>query len=442
MTGVIGWVLFAALLAANAFFVSAEFSLTSVDRARLTRVAADGSRRARSTLTSVHELSVQLSGAQLGITLASLLVGFVAEPVIADVLEPGTELLDLPEGVAVGVTAVVALLVATLVQMLLGELVPQNLAIARPLGTALTIAPMLRVFSTAGRPIIALFNGTANQVVRLVGIEPQQELRSARTPAELSSLIDSSARQGALPTDVAALLRRSLAFGDRTATEVMTPRVHMDALRTTDTVTDLLDLARRTGHSRFPVHAGDVDEIVGTVHVKHAFGVRPARRDATPVRLLMRPPVRVPQSLRCDDLLLTLRRRGLQLAVVVDEYGGTAGVVTLEDLLEELVGAVRDEYDLSEAPEAVRLADGAWSVSGLLRRDELAERIGQAVPEGAFDTVAGLVLATTGELPEAGDTATLEGWTFTVTRMDGRRIDRVLVHPPERPEAGEEGDDR
>ncbi|MGH3096318.1 MAG: hemolysin family protein [Streptosporangiales bacterium] len=441
MTGPIGWVLFAALLAANAFFVSAEFSLTSVDRIRLTRVAADGSRRARSTLTSVRELSTQLSGAQLGITFASLLVGFVAEPTISEVLEPGVELLHLPEGVTVGVSAVVALLLATLVQMLLGELVPQNLAIARPLGTALAIAPMLRIFSTAGRPVIALFNGTANQVVRLVGIEPQQELRSARTPAELSSLIDSSARQGALPTDVAALLRRSLAFSDRSATEVMTPRVHMDALRTTDTVTDLLDLARRTGHSRFPVHAGDVDEIVGTVHVKHAFGVRPARRDETPVRLLMRPPVRVPQSLRCDDLLLTLRRRGLQLAVVVDEYGGTAGVVTLEDLLEELVGAVRDEYDLSETPEAVRLTDGTWSVSGLLRKDELAERVGLRVPEGAYDTVAGLILATTGELPEPGDTATLGDWAFTVTRMDGRRIDRVIVRPPEE-NGGEDGDDR
>lgn len=439
MTGPAGWLVFVILLAANALFVSAEFSLTSVDRARLTRVAGAGGRRAQSTLAAVRELAIQLSGAQFGITIASLLVGFVAEPLFRSVIKPLTDLVPLPEGVTDGVAVVVALLVATFLQMLLGELVPQNLAIARPMGIALAVAPIQRTFTTICRPAIALFNGTANSIVRLAGAEPQQELRSARTPVELASLIDTSAREGSLPPDVAALLRRSLAFGDLTAGDVMTPRVNMSALKSDDTVADMLDLARRTGHSRFPVQGESLDEIVGAVHVKYAFGVRPERRAETPVRLLMRPPVHVPDSLRCDDLLLTLRRRGLQLAIVVDEYSGTAGVVTLEDLLEELVGAVRDEYDVREQPEVSRLPDGGWSVSGLLRRDELHDRIGMRPPPGSYDTIAGLVLAAAGRLPVVGDDVLIDGWTLRVTRMDGRRIDRLEVRPsgPEPAEGAE-----
>ncbi|MQA01595.1 MAG: DUF21 domain-containing protein [Streptosporangiales bacterium] len=439
MTGPLGWLVFVALLAANALFVAAEFSLTSVDRARLEQVAAGGGRRARVTLAAVRKLALQLSGAQFGITIASLLVGFVAEPLFRSVLDPLLHPLPVPTAVTTGIGVVFALFVATFLQMLLGELVPQNLAIARPMGTALAIAPLQSAFTAVGRPAIALFNGTANSIVRLVGAEPQQELRSARTPAELSSLIASSAQQGALPADVATLLRRSLGFGSLTAGDVLTPRVRMSSLRADDTVADLLELARTTGHSRFPVHAGNQDEIIGAVHVKHAFGVKPERRAETPVRLLMRPPVRVPESLPCDDLLLTLRRRGLQLAIVIDEYSGTAGIVTLEDLLEELVGAVRDEYDEKEQPEAVRQPDGSWSVSGLLRPDELAERIGPRPPDGSYDTVAGLVLAAVGQLPSVGDTVTTAGWTLTVTEMDGRRIDRLSVHPPAR--AGDEDGD-
>ncbi|MQA80367.1 MAG: DUF21 domain-containing protein [Streptosporangiales bacterium] len=442
MTGSLGWLVFVALLAANALFVAAEFSLTSLDRARLTKVAEGGGRRAQATLASVRELALQLSGAQFGITIASLLVGFVAEPLVNDLISPGVDLLPLPVGFTDGLAVVIALLLATFLQMLLGELVPQNLAIARPMGTALAIAPVQRMFTTVCRPAIAVFNGTANSIVRLVGAEPQQELRSARTPVELRSLIDTSARQGSLPPDVAALLRRSLMFGDLTAGDVMTPRVQMEAMRADDSVADLLDRARTTGHSRFPVHASNVDEIIGTVHVKHAFGVRPERRPETPIRLLMRPPVRVPDSLRCDELLLTLRRRGLQLAIVVDEYSGTAGMVTLEDLLEELVGDVRDEYDEREQPEAVAQPDGTWSVSGLLRSDELAERLGTRPPRGTYDTVAGLVLAAVGRLPTVGDSVEVDGWGLTVTGMDGRRIDRLQVRPPAPGHDSDEGRSR
>jgi CBS domain containing-hemolysin-like protein len=426
----IGWLLIVLLIAGNGLFVAAEFALTSVDRSKVQRLADEGNAAAGRVLTSVHELSFQLSGAQLGITLCSLSLGFVAEPVIADALLPVMDGTGLPHRTADAVALVLALLLATLAQMLFGELVPQNLAISRPLPTALAVTPPMRAFSRLFRGVIALFNGTANAIVRGLGVEPQEELRSGRTPAELSFLIGTSADEGTLPPELARLLKRTLGFGDRTADEVMTPRVQMESLVTSQSAADLLDAARRTGHSRFPVTRGDVDEVVGVAHVKHAFAVPLGERVTTQLGTLMVDPVRVPESLRCDRLLPVLRSFGLQLAVVVDEYGGTAGVVTMEDLIEELVGQVTDEHDRGEQREVIELTDGTWSVSGRLRRDELDDRLGFTSPAGPFDTLAGLVLHVLGRVPQAGETARLQGWTFEVTGMDGRRIDRIRVTPP------------
>jgi len=426
----IGWLLIVLLIAGNALFVAAEFALTSVDRSKVQRLAAEGNAAAGRVLSSVHELSFQLSGAQLGITLCSLSLGFVAEPVIADALLPAMDNTGLPHQTADAVALVLALLLATLAQMLFGELVPQNLAISRPLPTALAVTPAMRAFSRLFRGVIALFNGTANAIVRGLRVEPQEELRSGRTPAELSFLIGASADEGTLPPELAGLLKRTLGFGERTADEVMTPRVQMESLVTSQSAADLLDAARRTGHSRFPVHRGDIDEVVGVAHVKHAFAVPRGERATTQLGTLMVDPVRVPESLRCDRLLPVLRSFGLQLAVVVDEYGGTAGVVTMEDLIEELVGQVTDEHDSSEQHDVIELTDGTWSVSGRLRRDELEDRLGFASPAGPFDTLAGLVLRALGRVPQGGERLVLKGWTFEVTGMDGRRIDRISVTPP------------
>jgi CBS domain containing-hemolysin-like protein len=427
MVTALGWLAVVGLIAGNGLFVAAEFGLTAVDRARVTRLAESGDRRARSVLQAVRELSFQLSGAQLGITVCSLLLGFVAEPVVAAALAPVLAAVGLG---AEPVAVVLALLLATVVQMLLGELVPQNLAISRPLPTARAVVPLLRGFSRVCRPVIALFNDTANAVVRWLGAAPQQELRSARSPGELAYLIGSSAEEGTLPERTAALLRRALRFGDKTAGDVMTPRVQMIALSAGQTAADLLAVARDSGRSRLPVHSGDLDDVVGVVHVKHAFAVPADQRTATPVQALMSEPTRVPESLPLDALLPALRQGGLQLAVVVDEYGGTAGVVTLEDLVEELVGAVRDEHDTAEAPEVQPLPDGGWSVSGLLHRDEFGGQLGLDPPPGHYDTLAGLVLERLGRLPEPGDSVDVDGATLTVDRIDGHRIDRILVRRP------------
>jgi CBS domain containing-hemolysin-like protein len=413
MLTALGWAALALLIAANALFVAAEFSLTSVDRSRVSRLADQGDRRAQEVLRSVRALSYQLSGAQLGITVCSLLLGFVTEPVIAEALRPAMHAASAGDGLAEVLAVTLGLLIATIAQMLLGELVPQNLALSKPLPVARAIAPLLSGFTRAGRPVI------------------EQELRAARTPVELNYLIGSSVAEGTLSGPTAVLLSRALAFGRKNAGDVITPRVQMEALRTDQSATDLLHLARRTGRSRFPVHQGDIDDIVGVVHMKQAIAVPPSERDSTPVGTLMVDPVRVPESLDCDALLLMLRRRGLQLAVVVDEYGGTAGVVTLEDLIEELVGQVRDEHDTAEDPEVRPLPAGGWEVSGRLHKDSFGE-LGLPAPTGHYDTIAGLVLERLGRLPRptGPDSVQVDGWTLTVSHMDGRRIDRITVQPP------------
>ncbi|MDT4911755.1 MAG: magnesium and cobalt exporter, family [Pseudonocardiales bacterium] len=429
MLTALGWVALVLLIATNGLFVAAEFGLTSVDRARVARLAADGDRRAGIVARAAAHLSFQLSGAQLGITVSSLLLGFVAEPVIATAIEPLVHGMGASRSATHTIAVVLALALATIAQMLFGELIPQNFAIARSMSTTRAITPLLVGFARGLGPIIRLFNNTANAIVRMLGVEPQEELRSARTAAELEHLIGSSAREGTLPSRTATLLRRALTFGDRNAGDVMTPRVALVTLLRTDTAADLLARARSSGRSRFPVHSGDLDEIEGVVHIKHALAIERDRRDQVRIDELMVAPVRVPDSLRCDALLPTLRQGSLQLAIVIDEYGGTAGIVTLEDLVEDLLGEIRDEHDAGEVPDVIALSDGTWSVSGRLHKDEFVETLGLHAPDGPYDTIAGLVLERLGHIPQVGDETVLDGMTLRVVRMSRRRIDRLLAIP-------------
>jgi CBS domain containing-hemolysin-like protein len=316
----------------------------------------------------------------------------------------------------------IGLALATALSMVFGELIPQNLAISRPLQTARQVAGVVNAFSIAFRWLISALNGTANWIVRRVGVEPAEDLRSARSPQELGSLVRSSAQHGTLDEGTANLLDRSLRFGERTADELMTPRVRVEALRTGETVLALVDATRRTGFSRFPVYGSDLDDVRGVVHVKQAFAVAPDQRAVSRVGTLASPVPTVPSSLDGDALLDRLRGQGLQVAIVVDEYGGTAGIVTLEDLVEEIVGDVRDEHDPLEVSRVQSLGRQSWRVSGLLRADEVADAVGFVMPEGDYETVAGLVLERLGRIPDVGDEVELDGWRLTVTRMDRRRI--------------------
>ena len=411
------------LTASTALFVAAEFALTALDRSQVdANVAQAADTRARRVQQAHRTLSFQLSGAQLGITISTLVTGYVAEPALAGLLAPPLAASGLPHEAAVAVAVVLPLLLATALSMVFGELVPKNLAIASPLRTARAVAGIQIGFSRAFRWLIGALNAAANWVVRRLGVEPAEELRSARSAQELGSLVRASARGGTLDAGTATLLDRSLRFGERSAADLVTPRVRVQALRADATVAQLVQLASETGFSRFPVHNGDLDDIRGVVHIKQVFGVPPAQWQTTTAAALCRPMPTVPGSLDGDALLDRLRGAGFQVAAVVDEYGGTAGIVTLEDLVEEIVGDVRDEHDRLEASPVRPLGRDSWMTSGLLRADEVAETTGFRMPAGEYETLAGLVLQRLGRIPQVGDEVRVDGWRLTVMRMDRHRI--------------------
>jgi CBS domain containing-hemolysin-like protein len=428
---------FLALTVVNAGFVAAEFSLVTVDRAEIERRAAEGDRVARTVRKALRELSFQLSGAQLGITISALLTGYLAEPALASMFGP------LPAGLR----HVLALSVATLISMLFGELVPKNAALARPMPIARATAGPMRTFSKVFAWLIRALNGSANFLVRRLGVQPQEELASARSPEELGLLAAISAQAGALSTETAVLLQRTIRFGDKRAAEAMTPRVDVHGVRADATVADLLTTARETGRSRFPVYQDTLDHVTGVATVKDALGVPPAKRATTPVAEVAREPVYVPESLDLDGVLDALRAGNTDLAIVVDEYGGTDGVVTVEDLVEELVGEIADEHDREPTDGAARgraepaetthemfLPDpggGAGQhpvlVDGVLREDELFERTGFRLPEGPYETLAGFLMARLGHIPTVGETVHEPGWEFTVVEVERRRVEQVKV---------------
>jgi CBS domain containing-hemolysin-like protein len=434
------------LVAACGAFVAAEFSLVTVDRAAIERAAADGDRRSTGVLAALRSLSTQLSGVQLAITVTNLAIGYLAEPAIATLLEPVLARFGLGAATVTGVAVTLALVLATGLTVVFGELVPKNLAVAAPLATARAVQGLSRGFARAAKPAITALNGTANVVLRLLGIEPQEELASARSPEELASLVTRSADEGVLESGTARMVRRALTLGDRDTAEVMTPRVRVYTVAADAPVTEVVELARRTGRSRFPVVGTSLDDVLGVVSIRQVVAVPRAQRPTTPVRSVMVAPLLVPGTVPVDDLLARLRGSRLQLAVVVDEFGGMDGIATLEDAVEEIVGDVVDEHDRS-SPQAVRRADGDWSLAGLLRPDEVSDLTGLLLPESDHaETLAGLVVVALGRIPEVGDTATLRlqpvvvldddadveaalpvDATATVTAMDRRRVDRVRL---------------
>jgi len=416
------------LTVGTGLFVASEFSLVNLDRSDLEVRQSKGERGLGMTISALKRTSTHLSSAQLGITLTTLLTGYTMEPAFSILLTPSLTGLGLPTAAIAPTATIIAVFIATLLSMIIGELVPKNFALALPLRTAKLVIPFQIGFTAVFKPAVALLNNTANAIIRSFGIEPKEELSGARTAEELSSLVRRSAREGSLETDTATLLARTLAFSDHTAQDVMTPRPRVKSVDRTDTAFDVIELARTTGLSRFPVIDDSIDDVVGIVHVKQAVAVPREKRTDVPVSALQSEPLRVPETMKLDSLLAELRGRGYQMAVVLDEYGGTAGVATLEDLVEELVGEVSDEHDRTKA-DVVRSRDW-FTFPGILRPDELLERTGVVVPEeGPFETVAGWLMSELGRLPVVGDTVDIEAGRFRIERLDGRRIDRVRYTP-------------
>lgn len=358
------------------------------------------------------------------------MLGFVGEPVIAELLRPVLRWLP---GVEVepgsGISVVVALAVATVVQMVAGELVPKSWAIAKPLGTAKIVVWPFSAFAYLFGWLITVLNEAANVVVRLLGVEPREELSAVRSLDELELLVRSSVQEGTLDASTYPLITRAISFTGKTAARALVPRTSVVSLTPEASVADLVATSVRTGHSRFPV-GPDLDDVVGAVLVKDAAGIPRNEWDRTSVAdLVVDVPV-VPESRDLASLFSEMRVGGHHLAVVVDEHGGTEGIITTEDVLEQIVGEIEDEYDPAR-PTAARWA-GDYVVTGMLHAEQLAEETDFELPAGDFDTLAGFLLAEMGHLPRAGERVTHDGWVFEIVSMDGRRIDRVRVTPPGR----------
>jgi CBS domain containing-hemolysin-like protein len=427
----LGLLAVAALIAANGYFVAAEFSWVAARRGRLEDAAATGDRKAARAVTVHKRLSFMLSGAQLGITVTSLLVGYIAEPTLGRALQPVMGLVGVPEGARFGVALTVGFILATATQMVIGELAPKNLAIAKPEPVARALASSILGLLRVASPLIRLFDGSANRLLRAVGIEPVDELHGAVSVEELDLIVEESVEHGKLPAHQAALLERAIDFGTLHASGAMVPWNRVVTIAATSTCEDLRALMA-TAHSRFPVlnEAGDV---TGVVHAKDLFAVDDTGLATTTVDHLGHPPLVVPETATLRTVLGSLRREATEMAVVANEYGAPAGVVTLEDLLEELVGDIADEYDPAE-PDAERTPDGTWRVPGSWRIDEIERATGVELPlDGAYDTVAGLVLARLERLAEVGDRVRVADHHLEVLATDGWTVTEVGITPPPEP---------
>lgn len=419
------------LILGNGFFVAVEFSLISLDVPTVQRMVDNGDKGAEPVLKALKSLSTQLSSCQLGITLTALLTGFFLEPSLGRLLvTPLEPLLGNNEALVYSVSLTIAMIIGTALSMLVGELIPKNLSLARALPVARVLARPQLIFTMMFRPIVVGLNSFSNWILSLFGMATQEELSGARTPEELSSLVRRSAEMGTLDVRTAAFVDRTLNFSARTAADVMTPRMDMESVEADQNLNAVLAYARSTGFSRFPVTEGHADEIRGVLHIKKAIAVPKTKRSHLTAATIASDMVRVPESVNLDTLIADLREAPFQMALVVDEYGGTAGVVTLEDLVEEIVGEVADEHDRI-SPGVLQSAEGAWFFPAMLRPDEAMTHIpGLTIDEDeAYETVGGFIMAELGRVAKVGDVVEVEHGTLEVRRIDGHRVERVKYTP-------------
>jgi CBS domain containing-hemolysin-like protein len=412
----VGFLLVLVITAVTGYFVAQEFGYVAADRGALRREAEQGDQAAIRALKVTERLSFVLSGAQLGITVTALIVGYVAEPFLGEGLAGLLGVAGVPAAVSLPLSVVLALTIATVIQMIFGELAPKNLAIARPVLLAKALSRSTLLYLTVFGPIIRLFDKAAAKLLRRLGIEPIEELPEGATSKDLEQIIKESRADGWLDPELSELLDRGLDFRARTAAEVMVPRVDVHTVLRTATAAEMVALLD-TGRSRFPVRGESLDEIVGVVGIAEILDIPAADRDSTPISTVMSEPIMVPSSLRLPAVLDRLRSGHRQLACVVDEFGGFAGIITLEDIAEELVGPIHDEDDLPE-PTPVRQPDGSWLVPARWRIDEIIDATGVSLPTGDYDTISGLVLARLGRVAEAGDSVTLDSLSVRVESVD------------------------
>lgn len=426
------------LTAGTAVFVAGEFALVALDPSVVDARAQAGDKRAGRVSKALRHLSTLLSGAQVGITLTTILLGYTMQAALNELLSQWLSPW-LGQTLAATIAVVSALIVVNAFSMVFGELIPKNATLADPLAAAGFVTPFITGFTWLFRPLVNLLNGMANALLSRFGIEAAEEASGARSAGELTALLRRSAEEGTLEVSTARLLTRSLGVDELSAVDVMTDRGRIHWLEESSTAVDLVALASQTGHSRFPVFGDSPDDVLGLVNLRRAIAVPYERRAQVPVTSssIMTPAPRVPETMPLASLLVELRGYGeqesfgLQMAIVVDEYGGTAGVVTLEDAVEEIVGEVSDEHDRRRAGIHLDSA-GRWIAPGWSRPDEVTARTAIRIPDdGPYETLGGLVMNELGRIPQIGDEVTLPTCTILVDAMEGRRVTRVRITPVE-----------
>jgi len=420
------------LVAANAFFVSAEFALVAARRTRIEEMIRRGDSKARVARQAIQSLYRSISATQLGITLASLALGWIGEPALADLFRSAFESLPAPlDAIAThGVAAATAFIAITFLHIVLGELAPKALALRRPEQTSRWIAGPLVLFATATNPFIWLLNGSANAILRLFGGRAPTEREAVHSPEEIMMLVEQTRQTGRLDAQDARMIRGVFEFSEKNARDVMTARTQMIALPADLSIEEATDRVAQAGRSRYPVYGESLDDIVGVVHAKDILaGLRAHSND--PVRTIVRPPLFVPGTREVEDVLADMKRQKVHLAIVLDEYGGTAGLVTMEDLLEEIVGQIYDEYDRPEAPAPSAGTDAAPVLPGSMAIEEVNERYTLTLDDADYTTLGGLLFGVLGRLPRVGDRVGVSGAVFEIVAMEGRRVGaaRLLQRP-------------
>ena len=416
-----------AIVLANAFFVAGEFSFVSIRRSRVAQLVAEGRPNARAVQRMVKDLNTFLAGTQLGITMTSLALGWIGEPAVSRLIQPALAFLPdrWAEVGAHGFATALAFALVTALHIVLGEVAPKTFALQRTEITALAVARPLEILVTVFRPAILVLNGTANLILRLLGLKRAPGEDQVHSVEELKLLVSASREAGILGEEAEEIVERAFAFDDFSARQVMVPRNEMAAVPADASPEAALDVAVREHHTRMPVFQGDLDDIVGSVHI--ADLVAACRQGGAPdLAGVVRPVLLVPESIPTDALLTRMRAARDHMAVLVDEYGGTAGLVTLHDLVERLVGPVADEQDVAR-DRIETLPDGGATLGGMVLVHDANERFDLHIEDGEFDTLGGFVLARLGRMPVPGDEVRLPGWVLKVEAIDGRRVDRIRL---------------
>lgn len=419
-----------ALIAANGFFVAAEFALVRVRATRIEQLAAEGRSVAQVVKHQIQHLDNYLASTQLGITLASLALGWIGEPSLAHLLEPLFAWVGgaAAETLAHSAAVTISFLLITTLHIILGELVPKSIALQRTEGTTLIVARPLLVFTQLLRPFILLMNSVGNAVVRLLGLQAAGEQALAHTVEELEMLVAQSRQGGILDTEEERMLYHVFGFGEKKAADIMLPRSEIVAVPSTITLRELQQTFAQESYTRLPVYGGTLDNIIGMVHLKDVFSwlQTGAAPETFPLRQIVRPVLDVTEQIAIEVVFTQMRKRRIHMAMVVDEYGATAGMITLEDIVEEIVGEVQDEFDLLR-PEVEPLPDGSSSVDGLMNLTAFCEYFGLKQPDASSHTVGGYVMERLGRLAQMNDTVALDISHLRVEELDGRRVARVHV---------------